>query len=140
MYQYDIREYESPKRLYDPESGELVDLWQYTKNMTLTFPDGRKVVSHIGDVTDKASIPRAAWWWLPRDDRHIVIAARFHDCLYERQEIEGKPVTRLEVDKMFRSLMIQSGMRWTQANLAYIAVRAGGWVYWNKRREALDNG
>jgi hypothetical protein len=126
-YIYDTDQYQSPNRLRDPITQEFVDEWETVADFDITLPDGRRICIPKGFVFDKASVPSAAWWYIPRDDADVVIAALVHDWLYSVKEIEGWPIARSEADKIFYGLTRQAGMRYTKAKLAYLAIRSLGW-------------
>ena len=128
-YKYDLSQYKSPNRLKD-ERGNFIDKWETVADFEVTLPDGRTVFIHKGFQFDKASVPKWAWWYLPRDDKSVIIAALVHDWLYSSKQIEGWPIARKEADKIFHGLTRQAGMRYTQSKLAYSTIRAAGWANW----------
>lgn len=130
MYEYDVRQYRSPQRYIDPESGFFTDEWVYEHYFTVTLPDGRKIEIEPGFRFDKASVPRLAWWYLPRDDKHVLIASLIHDKLFVDKTIEGEPITLAEADRHFYGIIKQAGMRRTKAWLVYALLRAGSWTAW----------
>lgn len=138
-YVYDPMQYRSPQRLLDPETREFIDKWMTTAPFDIQLPDGRQIHIPAGFIYDKASVPRFVWWYIPRDDRHINIAAQVHDYLYEVQQIAGQWIVRKEADKHFHGIILQAGMRPTKAYAAYTGVRAGGWRFYNKRARRLRN-
>jgi len=107
----------------------------------------REIV-YAGFVFDMASVP-----WLLRlfQDRHGLIGgpATNHDLNYVArgvfphqygvfQQLRGDEwidvptdMTRKMADKLFRRMMKEAGMGFFKRNMAYTAVRAGGWTYWN---------
>lgn len=138
-YKYDPLQYRSPQRMWDPVKQEFIDKWITTGDFDIELPDGRLIHIPIGFVYDKASVPPFVWWWLPRDDKHVLIAALVHDYLYEMQKIANKWIVRKEADGHFLGIILQSGMRATKAHAAYVGVRAGGWRYFNKTARAIWN-
>lgn len=136
---YNPKQYRSPQRVWDEIQRRYLDQWVTTSTFEMWLSDGRKITIPIGFEYDKASIPRPAWWYLSRDDKHILIAALVHDYLYTNQRIGGKWITRKEADQIFYELIRQAGMRYTKAKLAYMAVRLGGWRYFNKTAHAIGN-
>jgi hypothetical protein len=126
MYLYDIEQYKSPNRLTDPITHEFIDLWETVSDFDLTLPDGRVIHIPKGFEFDKASVPSVAWWYLPRDDADVIIAALMHDYLYITTKIEGQPITKKEADMIFYDLTRQAGMRYTKAKLAYMGIRMFG--------------
>lgn len=94
--------------------------------ITVTVPKGYKF--------DGASIPRSMWRviggpWGPYRD-----AAAVHDYLYSDGHREYPEVTRKQADGYFRKIMKQAGVSSWLAWTMHKAVRAGGWVGWNKHR------
>lgn len=138
-YIYDPLQYKSPQRLWDPVKRDFIDKWMTIADFDIQLPDGRCIHIPAGFVYDKASVPRYVWWYIPRDDKHIIIAALVHDYLYETQQIENKWIRRREADEVFSGIIIQAGMRPTKGKAAHLGVRAGGWKYWNPRAKAIRN-
>lgn len=138
-YVYDPMQYRSPQRIWDPVKQEFIDQWMTTADFDIRLPDGRQIHIPVGFVYDKASVPRFVWWYIPRDDRHINIAALIHDYLYVTQQVESKWIVRKEADKHFHGIILQSGMRPVKAKAAYLGVRAGGWRFYNKQARMLRN-
>lgn len=139
MLVFDVSQYRSPNRLVDPKTGEFVDLWQTVAPFRVRLCDGREILIPEGFVFDKASVPRMVWWYLPRDDRRVIIAALVHDYLYFTQKIAGQWITRQEADELFYQLIRHAKMRYTKSQAAYWAIRAGGWVHFNKRAKTKRN-
>lgn len=82
---------------------------------------------------DGASVPRLAWSLsgLSPDGLHRA-AALVHDWLYVcKGRQQNKTYERYEADKIFYEIMIKSGCNKFRAKIAYFAVRAGGWKYWD---------
>lgn len=91
-----------------------------------------------GFVTDFASIPRPFWFFINPVGR-IKPAAIVHDYLYHlRGEYELERFTRKEVDQIFLEIMKRVGMPFLKRQAAYRAVRAFGWMYWNKPKGESD--
>ncbi len=138
-YVFDPLKYPSLKRVWDPVKEKYQDQWLTESGFYITLPDGRLVYVHPGFAFDKASVPRILHGYLNRDDSHVIVAALVHDYLYEYQQIENKWITRKEADQHFHGIIKQSGMRTTKAWLAYMAVRFGGWRFFNPRAKRLRN-
>lgn len=87
-----------------------------------------------GFTLDGASSPRLLWsltGFLPRGIHDP--AALVHDQLYEDKGFHnGQHYTRKQADQIFYEMLKQSGVKSWHAWGAYLAVRAGGWLYWNK--------
>lgn len=86
-----------------------------------------------GLVIDGASVPRAAWWFLPPDGLHRA-AACAHDVAYigRGKMPSGLEMKREEADLMFYTLMLRGGVGNKRAAVAYHAVRGFGWREWNR--------
>lgn len=138
-YDFDPLEYPALRRVWDVENKRPVDQWLTETGFHITLPDGRVVYVHPGFAFDKASVPRILHGYLNRDDSHVIVAALVHDYLYEYQKIENKWITRKEADQHFYGIIKQSGMRATKAWLAYMAVRMGGWRFFNPRAKRIRN-
>lgn len=81
-----------------------------------------------GFIHDLASVPRALRSFVP------VIgpwnkAAVVHDWCYVAQPAD---FTRWKADALFLAGLKASGVGWITRTLMWLAVRVGGWVYWNK--------
>lgn len=95
------------------------------------FADGLTVI-HIpeGFKFDLASIPQILWVIIPPFSLSI-LAPLIHDYLYVvKGKVMNTTYTWTETDKLFKELMKQEGVGWFRRNVAYLAVRAFGWIYW----------
>lgn len=82
---------------------------------------------------DLASVPRG-FWWLIAPFELSTLAPLIHDWLYEHKgRVRVRRVTRRESDRIFLRIMRHEGIGRTRRTLAYMAVRAFGWIYWNRR-------
>lgn len=104
------------------DSGE----WILKDKLTYVTEAGEVITVPAGFVTDLASIPRAFHWLIPVNGKHRA-AAIIHDYLYVT-----KDRSRAEADSIFLEAMKSSGVRWSQRQTMYLAVRAGGWAAWSK--------
>lgn len=132
MIVYDKRQAYTPirKRSEKPPF-EYLDLWITTKPLKFILTEtGEEDEVPAGFEFDKASVPRLAWVWLPRDDAFIVDAAQIHDLFYERKTVAGRPISRKEADQIFHYMLLDAGMRPTKAWAAYTALRAAFWKGW----------
>lgn len=136
---YDPNTYPALKRVWDAENKRYLDIWETLEDFTMFLCDGRKIFIAKGFRYDKASSPTAFWWYLPRDDKHVIIAALVHDYLYTVQTIENYWIRRSEADQIFYELIRQAGMRWTKAVVVHRAVRLAGWRYFNKKSSSIRN-
>ena len=89
-----------------------------------------------GFVFDFASIPAPVRWFCPKtgDGPHggYGPAAVIHDWLYQYPTVEGKPVDRKTVDRIFLLGMELAGVSPAMRSLFYCAVRVGGGRYFGK--------
>lgn len=136
---YDPNQYPSLKRVWDSDKKRYLDVWETLEDFTMFLCDGRKIFIAAGFQYDKASSPTAFWWYLPRDDKHVIIAALVHDYLYTVQTIENVFITREEADRIFYELIRQAGMRWTKAVTVHRMIRLWGWRFFNKTAHVLGN-
>lgn len=83
-------------------------------------------------ITDLASIPQIAKSVFDVNGKHR-IAAIFHDFAYCRPSEFGI-TERKQADDLFLRLLLLTGVNKATANVMYSSVRAGGWIYWNRRR------
>jgi len=100
------------------------DLWFTNDEYDLMIP--------AGTPTDGASIPRALWSIVgsPFTGKYTP-AAVLHDWLY----LTGI-YSRKESDQILYKAMIASNVPLWKADIICTGVRAGGWVAWNKHRNA----
>lgn len=110
------------------------DLSGNGRYLTLThdfaYADGAVLITvPAGFQTDFNSVPRAAWIWFPPWE--CPEAALVHDWLY--QHPGGR--SRGEVDGIHRTIMAIKGERRSKRVAVWLAIRAGGWVPWNRYRE-----
>lgn len=114
---------ESPRQLY-----------QLREEFRFASADFGEIVVPVGFVTDFASIPRAALWYVDDDDPAILFASVVHDYLYTRKGDLGLGTrftfSRQDADKVLREAMLASGARPAQAWVVYQAVRLGGGSHW----------
>ena len=82
-----------------------------------------------GFETDFASVPRALWWLCPPLGPYGK-ATVVHDWGYVVQER-----TRKGYDLIFLEAMQVLGVAFWKRYLMYLAVRAFGWRYWNRRAD-----
>ncbi|MBS0328208.1 MAG: DUF1353 domain-containing protein [Proteobacteria bacterium] len=92
-----------------------------------------KVTVPLGFLTDFASIPRAALWYIDDDDPGILFASIIHDFLYKQagQLEDGRKYTREGADMVLREGMQVCGARKDQCAAVYAAVRLFGGSHWN---------
>lgn len=126
-----------PKRLkldYAPSLGSgfrLDDDFIYTTNDSVTIKCPK------GMHTDLASIPRA-FRWLFKGHNRYTYGAIPHDYLYgEKGEFYTDDALirwdRKKCDQVLYESCINAGAKKWRSWMIYMAVRAGGWIVWNKR-------
>lgn len=86
-----------------------------------------QIIVSRGFITDLASIPKLFRTLLDVNDAHRR-AAVLHDFLYCLQMF-----TRKQCDDMFLEAMWVIGVPAWKRYAMYLAVRAGGWLIWDKR-------
>lgn len=98
-----------------------------------TWADERyHVMIPAGFITDLASIPSIFRGIFDRNGESRK-AAVFHDWLYCSKELEDRAV----VDRLFYQALLHEKAGQVEAWMMYKAVRLGGWMYWNKRKDGL---
>jgi len=111
--------------------------WSLLEDFCVTLDDGRLIIVPTGFITDKASVPLG--WVVKRDGKYIIDGALVHDYLYVYQQIENKWIKRKEADHVLIAICKYVGMGWFKRKAVYMAVRAGGWIYYNKRARRIRN-
>lgn len=87
-----------------------------------------------GFVMDGMSIPRAAWSvaGLYPDGLHRA-ADLVHDWCYQHQgNVFGTVLNRRQADDLHKSLYTEAGGSANRVTVVYDAIRAFGWIFWNK--------
>ena len=93
-------------------------------------PYGVRWVAPTGAVVNGASFPRFLWWIGSPFTGKYRRAAVLHDIAYDHQQS-----TRAEADLMKLQAMDHDGVAaWKRAAI-YAAVRAFGWIAWNRARK-----
>jgi hypothetical protein len=91
-----------------------------------------RIVVEAGYVTDLASIPWWARWWLNPDSPWISSPSIIHDKRYSLR------IDREADDRLLRELMLICGARPTMAWVVWLSVRIGGRGHWvAPRKEAV---
>ena len=116
------------------------DEWTTLRPVSWYDPSGFVIVVPSGYNTDLASIPRIVWWLIAPFELSI-LAPILHDFVYEHKgnppapsiSPPGKSFTRKQADRLFLAVMRREGVSRFRRTLAYMAVRAFGWTYWNRR-------
>jgi len=117
--------------------GSRAQLYALREPFAVVLPDGVQIVVPAGFVSDFASVPAAAHWYLDDEAPEILYPALVHDWLYAVQGVlDVHRFTREECDEIFRRLMLACGARPAQAWVAHRAVRLCGAAHWEKDRPA----
>ena len=103
------------------------------------YQDGPNLITvPEGFEFDLASIPRLFWWLIAPFELSIA-APLLHDFLYHHEgdlppgSIEPpRAYTRLQADRLFRDIMQTEGVPAWRRTLAFLAVRAFGWLGWRQ--------
>lgn len=90
------------------------------------------VTAPQGLLTDFASIPKAALWFINDDDPRILFASVIHDYIYTNRGklAEGVEMSREQADALLREAMLACGASGFIAGVVYRAVRLGGGGHW----------
>lgn len=117
-------------------------VWPYLFYFELD--NGKKIIPWDGYATDFASIPRAFWSILPPTgdgvEAHYGQAAVIHDWLYDRGEIEGKPINKREADDIFLACMESLNVtKWKREIMHWAVVNFGG-KEWSKHKHEIRRG
>lgn len=100
----------------------------YTLLEPITLPEYGITVP-TGFQSDGASVPRFFWRVVfPPGDTRALLAAFAHDWIYRKHP---RGWTRPAADALFLTLLMENGVPWYSADLAYIGVRLFGWLAWN---------
>ncbi len=119
--------------------GSRAQLYALREPFGVVLPGGEQLVVPAGFVSDFASVPAAAHWYLDDEAPEILYPALVHDWLYAQQgAVAPRAFTRAECDDIFRHLMLACGARPAQAWIAHRAVRLCGASHWQKDRPALS--
>ena len=131
------------ERLY-----ELAEGWRYEWLDEDTW-EWRRICIPQGYRYDGASVPRKAWTISGlTPDGLIRAAATVHDFIYDHRgampegscqyswqgewrDAQDVVLTRKEADRLFLQILRESGVPARRCWLAYTAVRAFGWTFWN---------
>lgn len=106
---------------------EYVDgnLWELSHSLSYNVNDAGDVITvPKGFITDFASVPVVANWFIPKSGQYDP-AAVIHDWLYFKKD---RP--RSECDGIFCEAMKVLGVSKSKAQTMYIALRTFGWIAW----------
>lgn len=117
---------------------DLKDEFLLLEDFTFICNDGLEIVAEKGLSTDLASIPRV-FRWLFKGHNRYTYGAIPHDWIYQHKGVlsldDGSTVgvSRKRADDVLYEACIAAGVSKWKAKMIYAAVRAGGWVMWNKK-------
>lgn len=106
-------------------------LWRVERQFTYFIGEEDSdefVIVPKGFETDFASVPRLFWTLIPPDGTYTQ-AAVLHDFLYFK-----KLYVRKRCDEIFLEAMKVLKVNWFKRRIMYWAVRAFGWIGWNRHR------
>lgn len=126
------------EKLDDGRTWMVLESFRYYLEWPATA-DGLFVDVPASFLTDFASVPALGKPFIDPVGK-IGKAAVVHDKLYQAPVINagGKtsyPLSRAQCDQVFRDAMQACGVGWLERQTAWLAVRAGGWVPWNRYRK-----
>jgi len=118
-----------------------VRTWEISKDWRFEL-NGQKYIIPKGFVFDGASVPKFLASWLSPVGI-LLIGGLVHDYVYKYEVLlkagkksTSEKMTQKEADQLFRDINIEQNgihvLNWA----AYLALRSGGFVAWNKHRKA----
>ncbi len=112
--------------------GNGVALYQLQDDLSYQSDLIGSIVVPAAFITDFASIPRPALWYIDDDDPAILFPSVVHDWIYSNsgKMPDGRTFTREQADQVLREAMAISGARRDQLAAVYLAVRLGGGSHW----------
>lgn len=105
--------------------------WVVLLAMVFVAASGARYIVPRGFITDLASIPRFLRGLFNVNGLSREPAV-LHDWLYCMQQ-----TTRAEADALFLEALKVAGVGWGTRYSMFLAVRAGGWMYWADRDDGL---
>jgi len=106
--------------------------WELMRPFKYCPDEGDVIIVPPKFIFDFASIPRIFWTFIGSPTGPYGPAALIHDWLYHTQTTK-----RYQADKIFYTIMRLLGIKRWRASIMYFAVRATGWIFWDKRRRLL---
>lgn len=117
-----------------------VRTWEIAKDWNFKV-NGTKYVIPKGFVFDGASVPKFLASWLSPTGV-LLIGGLVHDYVYKytmllkkNKKDTSEPMTQKQADQLFRDINIEQNGFHLLNNLAYWALRLGGFVAWNGHRK-----
>lgn len=92
------------------------------------------ITAPAGMITDFASIPRAAWYYIDPEDPVILYPSAIHDFLYSLggRLPDARPYSRATADQILIDAMRVCGARADQRAIVYRMVRLFGGSKWGE--------
>lgn len=116
------------------EIGSARQLYEVLEDFRYLSDVWGEIVVPARFVTDFASIPAGALWYVDDDSPAILFASVVHDYLYTRRGDLGLGArisfNREQADQVLREAMVASGARKAQAWVVFKAVQAFGGGHW----------
>lgn len=109
--------------------------WMLTEDFVYFHAVEGMITVPEGTITDLDSVPRLPFAYMLTKNASV-LGALVHDDLYQKGYIQGENITRAEADGIFLDLMEEEGVSWWQRRMIWLGVRLGGWIPWNKHRDA----
>lgn len=121
--------------------------WILAKDWSYKTSEGTIIYIPKGFIFDAASIPRIFWWFLeptgllliPSIIHDFIYTNGFYFILYKSELGNEEPLkvncTRPVADRMFYNISYEVNEIHLADIPAYWAVRAGGWMAWNKGKK-----
>ncbi len=102
------------------------EYWKLTQPLSYNVNNLDDIITvPAGFVTDYASVPIVANWFIPKSGEYDP-AAVIHDWLYFKKD---RP--RSECDGIFCEAMKSLNVNFIKGQTMYYALRAFGWIAWN---------
>jgi len=102
----------------------------FAESLTFTHPNGESYTIEVGDSSDGASSPRAAWSVIPPFGKYWKSAA-LHDSLYRKAKWPKD-----KCDSWFKTAMELEGVNLEERVTLYEAVHLGGQSSFDEDRQA----
>lgn len=122
-------------------NGNTKPLYRLEKELFIQLLKGNPYVNEVinikeGFIWDLSSVPRPLWGLLPPDG-DFELASLIHDYLYIYKQVSRKEADKemLLWSKIISGTNNKISLRNIDNYVRYYAVRAFGWIYWNRRNK-----
>lgn len=119
--------------------------WQLRQDFVFISPTWGGLVVPRGFITDLASVPWFARWYVSRDGDHLK-AAVIHDYAYAMDSLlapieagQWSRIDRRAADRLFLEAMEVRGVRPAKRRVIYAAVRFGGGSSYRSRPSVVGS-